>query len=104
MGARRAERGEGKGQGAARQALPPGGRTVTISPLCPATGTVRAAFHEAHPRSRRQPPAHLAQSVSTRPFLARGGSVPRCDACQLRHDWCACDWRPALKAEAGFAS
>jgi DTW domain-containing protein YfiP len=42
------------------------------------------------------------KSVSTRPFLARGGSVPRCDACQLRHDWCACDWRPALKAEAGF--
>ena len=24
------------------------------------------------------------KSVSTRPFLARGGSVPRCDACQLR--------------------
>jgi len=42
------------------------------------------------------------KSVSTRPFLARGGSVPRCDACQLRHDWCACDWRPALKAKAGF--
>ena len=42
------------------------------------------------------------KSVSTRPFLALGGSVPRCDACQLRHDWCACDWRPALKAEAGF--
>ncbi|HEA3132590.1 TPA: DTW domain-containing protein [Aeromonas hydrophila] len=42
------------------------------------------------------------KSVSTRPFLARGGSVPRCEACQLRHDWCACEWRPELKAEAGF--
>lgn len=42
------------------------------------------------------------KSVSTRPFLARGGSVPRCEACQLRHDWCACEWRPELKAEAGI--
>ena len=42
------------------------------------------------------------KSISTRPFLARGGSVPRCEACQLRHAWCACEWRPELKAEAGF--
>lgn len=42
------------------------------------------------------------KSISTRPFLARGGSVPRCEACQLRRDWCACDWRPELKAEVGF--
>ena len=42
------------------------------------------------------------KSISTRPFLARGGTVPRCEACQLRRDWCACEWRPERKAEAGF--
>ncbi|MGL5450868.1 MAG: tRNA-uridine aminocarboxypropyltransferase [Aeromonas sp.] len=42
------------------------------------------------------------KSISTRPFLARGGALARCPACQLREDWCACQWRPELKAEAGF--
>ncbi|MGL6627594.1 tRNA-uridine aminocarboxypropyltransferase [Aeromonas jandaei] len=42
------------------------------------------------------------KSISTRPFLARGGTLARCPACQLREDWCACEWRPELKAEAGF--
>ncbi|MGL5948812.1 MAG: tRNA-uridine aminocarboxypropyltransferase [Aeromonas sp.] len=42
------------------------------------------------------------KSVATRPFLARGGAVKRCEACQLRANWCACAWRPTLTAPVGF--
>lgn len=39
---------------------------------------------------------------STRPFLARGGSVKRCPGCLLVPDLCACDLRPQLRSAAAF--
>ena len=38
----------------------------------------------------------------TRPYLARGGSVVRCDLCRLREAWCICAMRPHHKVEPGF--
>lgn len=39
---------------------------------------------------------------STRPFLARGKSVARCDQCQLAQQACICPWRRSLQSPVDF--
>lgn len=39
---------------------------------------------------------------STRPFLARGGSVKRCPGCLLQPGLCACHLRPVMHSRAAF--
>src|SRR5690606_23305058 len=39
---------------------------------------------------------------STRPFLARGKSVQRCDLCQLARQACICPWRAEMTAPVDF--
>ena len=55
------------------------------------------SFHAVY-RLRQQ---RLASS--TRPYLARGGKIPRCDLCRVRKEACICHLRPqAAPVQAGF--
>jgi DTW domain-containing protein YfiP len=40
---------------------------------------------------------------STRPFMARGSNLKRCDNCLLALRVCLCGWQPQLAAPVGFA-
>ena len=40
---------------------------------------------------------------STRPFMARGSNLKRCDNCLLALRVCLCGWQPQLEAPVGFA-
>ena len=39
---------------------------------------------------------------ATKPFMARGKSVPRCDCCQLASFACICSWAPNQRSRAEF--
>jgi DTW domain-containing protein YfiP len=39
---------------------------------------------------------------STKPFNARGGSVPRCQYCRIDTSFCICSLKPNLSSNAGF--
>lgn len=42
------------------------------------------------------------RAKSTRPFLARGSLMKRCDACLLAPQSCLCDWQPTLGTDLGI--
>lgn len=39
---------------------------------------------------------------STKPFNARGGNVDRCECCQVRKDYCICEYQPETTSKAAF--
>lgn len=39
---------------------------------------------------------------STKPFNARGGNVDRCEFCQVRKDYCICEYQPQATSKAAF--
>lgn len=39
---------------------------------------------------------------STKPFNARGGNVDRCGFCQVRKDYCICEYQPKTTSKAAF--
>ncbi|GAA5213242.1 tRNA-uridine aminocarboxypropyltransferase [Corallincola platygyrae] len=60
----------------------------------------------AHQVDRQQHAIHklhdYRKSLSRRPFMARGGSVERCDYCRLATDFCTCEHLPETQSNAAF--
>lgn len=44
----------------------------------------------------------IRKANSSRPFLARGHQVVRCDRCRLDKCYCICAWQPQVRAEIGM--
>lgn len=42
------------------------------------------------------------RAKSTRPFLARGSMMKRCELCLLHPQACLCDWQPSLSTDVGI--
>lgn len=44
----------------------------------------------------------IRKALSTRPFLARGHQVIRCERCRLHEDYCICPWQPEVDSKVGM--
>lgn len=44
----------------------------------------------------------IRKANSTRPFLARGHQVKRCDRCRLDENYCICHWQPKVNTSVGI--
>ena len=44
----------------------------------------------------------IRKANSTRPFLARGHQVIRCERCRLHVDYCVCQWQPEVDSAVGM--
>lgn len=44
----------------------------------------------------------IRKANSTRPFLARGHQVRRCERCRLHIDYCICQWQPKVDSSVGM--
>lgn len=44
----------------------------------------------------------IRKAKSTRPFLARGYQVTRCERCRLNIDYCICQWQPMVDSHVGI--
>lgn len=44
----------------------------------------------------------IRKANSTRPFLARGHQVVRCERCRLNFHYCICPWQPTIHSNVGM--
>lgn len=44
----------------------------------------------------------IRKANSTRPFLARGHQVVRCERCRLNKHYCICSWQPSVHSNVGM--
>lgn len=44
----------------------------------------------------------IRKATSTRPFLARGHQVKRCERCRLDENYCICNWQPKVDTSVGI--
>lgn len=44
----------------------------------------------------------MRKATSTRPFLARGHQVVRCERCRLSLPYCICQWQPPAESDVGM--